>query len=327
MSSTELRRTRSKSDTVPRVLRSSPSTDGEGEDDVLGSSEGYEDEDVPSVRPLRPIPDPLYRRRKKQRMSEAEAENRAARNDAVEELAKTTQARAAAEIQRLEQERLLLQQARGDAEAQFVLKRKLFDAQQNAAEIDGLVQKVKELSSVEEIYARKRAERRLEVMNQQKKEALAKAKAELKELQRLKKIKETNREFKRKEGRWIGEVAGILGMDSIDELLHMDGDDGLYQASKHLESARIASLKVIQRYVCPNMATWAKLKTEHAFLRLIAAYYLRFSNFSRSSNRRTSLRSSNLAVEQHVYEILLTVFSMDSSTIAAKMLGKLNRCQ
>ena len=255
-----------------------------------------------------------------------EEENRALLNEAVEQLANTAKARAAAEKQRLEQDRMLLQQARGDAEAQFALKRKLMDAQQNAAEIDRLVQVVKKLSAVEERHARRRAEKRLKLLNQEKEKALAKAKAEFTELQRLKKIEEANHEFKRAdENRWIGKVAGLLGMDNIDKLLHVD-DDGLYEETRHLASARTAALELVHRYVCEDVATWGKLSTELAFLQLITTYYIKFSNFRTTTNRRTSLRGLNRTLEQHIYEIMLTVFNIDRRIIARKLLGNLNRC-
>lgn len=350
MSSTLLGRARSRSepltpgrrlsvatteDSVPSVERSDENyEEQEHEEESAAAEDAADDEEedavaTSSIPPLRSVPG--RHRRKKRRTSREERrreeEIRALHDAAVRELSKTAQARATAEKERLEQERMMLQQAAGDAEAQFLLKRRVLDAQQNAAEIDRLVKVVEELSTLQEKYARERAEKRLEMIREEQSKAMAQAKAELEKLQRFRILEAKNLQFKRAEAQqWIGGVAGLLGMDSIDNLICAN-DDGLFQETKHLKSARVSALHVIQRYVCAKVATWEKLRNEHAFLRLIAAYYIRLSRFSSVSSKHTSLKSSNLEVEQNIYEIMSTTFKLDSDTIADKMLGKLNRCQ
>ena len=318
----------------PRA-RSSPAlpllpsqAESEAQEDEVQEDEVQEDEvqDEAQEDPLRlrEVPGPYSRRRRYlQRQREQALEERQLRQleqlrteraETVQNLASVAQARAQAEKERLENERALLQQARGDAEAQFALKRKILDAQNNAAEIERLVETVKRASAIEDRLARARADQRL-----------AKLAEEAKEKERLILVSKQNHMFLETEGVWMGQVAGLLGMDGIEALTHVD-DKGVYEPTKHLESAKQAALNLVHRYICSKIATWESLKSQHTFLHLIATYYIQFTE---NSDKRWGgrSRSSSFAAERHIYELLRTTYKLKPDDIAEKLLGDLNQCQ
>ena len=217
------------------------------------------------------------------------------------------------------------------AELHTELQRKQSELRRNAGEIERLFAEV-ERNNCTEVgeegsAAVKLAERRLFELRRQNAEEVSKAEEELVELQRTQRARLQQQKFQQEHGDWLGVVAGVLGMETLEELISVD-DDGFYHLSKAVEAAKQEAVVMLHRYVCKNKATWSVLRSEHAFLRLIGLYFMKFDTFRMLRTGTTASFGINLQrdIERQLYQLLYGTFQLSRTHIAAKLLGELNHC-
>lgn len=196
--------------------------------------------------------------------------------------------------------------ASADLDRQYTLEEQRWDIEQNEEVIERLESKIREVEVQEE---RRRAER------------------EIKRLQKQQKVRKHNHGFQHKNRGWVTEVSGILGMDSSVELVETD-KDGMCHLTARIQTAVSHAVAFLSRLVGKKDATFENLVTEHAFLRLVALFYLKFDTFRavRHGIRQQVGPSLQHDMDKQMYLLLATKFKLTPGEIQARILGDLNHC-